>query len=784
MSIKTSKSILQNTKLGDFASYSVKKANKDKNDNLPIHFIQTYDRSYSMINDLDDLVKNIQGTIDGMDEGDFLTVLWYSGKGENGVVIEGHRVTKTEGELDYLSKLLKNNSTPIGATMYSEVIDLSNSMIDKYKSLCSNAAISFFTDGGVNEESKENVFKSVERVVSNPNCLSFNTIGYGRYYDADMLKKMAEISPQGQYFHNKDINDYFNSYIEKIEQNKGYSLGTIEILNQDNQDVDVVIISNGAPTIRTLGLGESIIFKTSNSESNILSNGKIDINVQDKEFEDKLTLDKNDGLKPIEQDDSNDLIYAMVAAYYSINQRDKALDLVEHNIKDLNLYRKLANAFTSSEVGEATEYAKSLINNRDLREPNTIDKSISDGISVTQLINKAAELDLKLDMSLIKQNYKKITKSVKNDNINTNEQIKFIETKSADLIDLNKMKYNIGTKLNIGALVRSDGYLDLKNVSEKPEELDDVLITHRYKNYNLVQDGEYRFKTMPLVFDSNIKAKEFKNYLFENNVSFSSNGNVIEVVMENIPMVTRTEAKQNNSFVDFSKLYVDNEVAKLKTYVLKQVIDTLKKDDNNVVGDYLKDYSVETQDWIKKVAFINDSGTYSPRGYSSKNLEASYRVLNFDIDGVKNIKGSIKDYYDYEPKTTRISKVKIILRDVFLDLEKDLNKSLGINIREIVDGSYNKDNTQTLYDELKKYRDDKVKNFEDTNRKIEQIRMGKVITGSFFEDLQTDSDGKQYVEYNNKVLGNGKIYAETYIHEVKEAPEVQNNNLELKQIEI
>ena len=101
--------------------------------------------------------------------------------------------------------------------MYSEVIDEANRLIDKYSNLSSNAALSFFTDGGVNEESKSNVFETVKRVVANPNCLSFNTIGYGKYYDAEILKDMAAISPQGQYFHNSKIDDYLSTYKDKID---------------------------------------------------------------------------------------------------------------------------------------------------------------------------------------------------------------------------------------------------------------------------------------------------------------------------------------------------------------------------------------------------------------------------------------------------------------------------------------------------------------------------------------------------------------------------------------
>lgn len=50
----------------------------------------------------------------------------------------------------------------------------------------------------------------------------------------------------------------------------------------------------------------------------------------------------------------------MASALYQANRRDEALDIIEKELKDLNLYNKLANAFTTMEIGVASEFAKKI----------------------------------------------------------------------------------------------------------------------------------------------------------------------------------------------------------------------------------------------------------------------------------------------------------------------------------------------------------------------------------------------------------------------------------------
>lgn len=750
MKVETTKNKIK-TSVDKYSVYNLLKSeNNEQLKNEPIHFVQMYDRSGSMHSDLKALTSNIKETLSLLDEGDFLSVLWYSGKNQYGTVIEGHRVTKADGEIEYLSKLLDKNNTSLGCTMYSEVIKEAEKLIDKYATFSKNAALSFFTDGGVNEESRNNVFETIKQLVKNPNCMSFNTIGYGKYYDAEILKDMAALSPQGQYFHNSKIDDYLSTYQDKVDMNKGFTSGSIEVTNIDNINVDVFVMTDKYSSVKTLKPNESITFKTTKTDMNIISSGKVELNVEDGEFTDKVKLNKDEEARSVGNEDKEKMLYGMASALYQTNRRDDALDIIEKEVKDLNLYNKLANAFTTIEVGVASEFAKSTYLNENVRERNTINGSISEGVSIMKILTKAEDLKLSFDIEEIRKGYKSITAK------SEVEQNLFVETNSQNIIPVSDIKFNTKGKLNASVLLTRNGYLDLSNIKNKPSELDDTFITKRFNNYNIIQDGVYRGTTLPIVASTNSQIKEFKEFLQENNVKFDSKGMNIDVNMEGIPMITRNEARKYNSIKDFSVKYLEAEVKKLETYVLKQVIDILKKEDGAAKGD-IKSYSDETKSFLKEIG-VDYSGNYTPITGSKIPMtdKFEYKILNFELNGLKSTNGKIVEYYNYTPGS-RVSQVKLVLNKAYQQVQKDIQLAAGINIEDVVTGNYKIGDSQKIFDTLNPIFTIKKEETSLYSRDVDMIRFGKVLTGSFFDDIKQDDKGTFFVEYEDKVLGKGVI---------------------------
>lgn len=750
MKIKSIKNKIK-TSVDKYSVYSLEKNNENEViANEPIHFVQMYDRSGSMSADLRKLTQNIKETLGTLDEGDFLSVLWYSGRGQNGVVIEGHRVTKTEGEIDYLSKLLDKNNTTIGSTMYSEVINEGARLIDKYSSFSKNAAISFFTDGGVNDERKSDVIATIEKLVQNPNCMSFNTIGYGRYYDAEILKDMAAMSPQGQYFHNSKIEEYLDTYKEKVDMNKGFTSGSIEVKNLDEISVDVYLMTDKSSSVKTLKPNESITFKTTKTDMSVISNGLISIDVKDGDFKEVIKMDKDYQMRSVDDESKETMLYGMASALYQVNRRDDALDILEKEVRDLQLYNKLANAFTTLEVGTASEFARTNYLNEDLREVNTINGPISEGISIMKILTKAEELSLDFDINEVRKDYKSISaKSEVTKDL-------FVESNSKSIIPISEIKFNTKGKLNASVLLTRNGYLDLSEIPNKPSELDDTFITKRYNNYNIIQDGVYRGEVLPLIAKNNHQLKELKTFLEDNNVKFSNKGMEIKVDMEGIPMITRNEARKYNTMADFSGKYLEAEVQKLETYVLKQVLDILKKEDGATKGE-IKTYSEDTKSFLKEIGISYD-GSYAPTLGDKIPMtdKFEYKVLNFELNGLKTTNGKISEYYNYEPEK-RVSQVKLILNKCYNEVRKDILDDTKIDIQDIVEGNYKISESQELFDKLNPIYVEEKSNSSKLSKEVDTIRFGKVLTGSFFEDLKQDDKGQLFVEYTNKVLGEGKI---------------------------
>ena len=84
-------------------------------------------------------------------------------------------------------------------------------------------------------------------------------------------------------------------------------------------------------------------------------------------------------------------------------------------------------------------------------------------------------------------------------------------------------------------------------------------------------------------------------------------------------------------------------------------------------------------------------------------------------------------------------------------------KNPNINIENIVVGNYQMKDSQELFEQLHKiYVEEKTK-ADRLLKEIDSIRFGKVLTGSFFDDITQDDKGNFAINYNSKILGDGVI---------------------------
>ena len=179
-----------------------------------MHHIQVLDRSGSMWADIDDLIENVKDTIRFIPDGDYVSIIWFSGADQCNVLIKGAQKN------DSLYALLDTLKSTLGVTCFSTPMKEVGNIINDLKPICPNFSVTVFTDGQpvVAWGTEEEIRRTLEAIdVWKDDVLALNTIGYGNYYDQDFLKQMSAKTTFGQFIHSSLIGDYTDIFSHNYE---------------------------------------------------------------------------------------------------------------------------------------------------------------------------------------------------------------------------------------------------------------------------------------------------------------------------------------------------------------------------------------------------------------------------------------------------------------------------------------------------------------------------------------------------------------------------------------
>ena len=149
-----------------------------------------------MYGSIDRLIENVKETINYMEDNDLISVIMFSSEKECKVLLKG--ATKSKD----LFPLLDSMKYTLSTTCFSAPLKKANEIIDELKLLCPNISVTLFTDGEpvVNYSTEKEIEMIFEELgIMKNKILAFNTIGYGNYYNEDLLLKMSNISLFGNY---------------------------------------------------------------------------------------------------------------------------------------------------------------------------------------------------------------------------------------------------------------------------------------------------------------------------------------------------------------------------------------------------------------------------------------------------------------------------------------------------------------------------------------------------------------------------------------------------------
>jgi len=155
----------------------------------PTNHVVVIDCSGSMYGELPRIREQLKKKLPKLiGEKDTLSVIWFSGRGEFGTLIEAEPVS-TLKDLNEVNKAIDRWLKPVGLTGFKEPLEEVAKLIDRIGK-DKHFSLFFMSDGQNNVGSKEDIIKVVSTLSSK--LVSATFVEYGYYADRPLLTAMAE----------------------------------------------------------------------------------------------------------------------------------------------------------------------------------------------------------------------------------------------------------------------------------------------------------------------------------------------------------------------------------------------------------------------------------------------------------------------------------------------------------------------------------------------------------------------------------------------------------------
>jgi len=542
-------------------------------------------------------LKNIVSMV--AQEDDTFTVIYFSGKGQCGIVCEGVPV-KELGTVQAVQKAIDRWLTPIGLTGFAEPIHLA---IETVKNLDSSKFNNFvmLTDGYDNQSNRTNIIGNCERLPEVFESVSF--IEYGWYCDRTLLAKMAEVSG-GFHVFAGSYNEYevvFDSVVsDAVREPK------VEVL-VNKKAKHAVYIHNGKISIIE---PENGIVKVPESVSRVSSIVPGDV---------------------LQKHLSDEHLYLIL--YYAVktNQSKLAWRCLEA-LGDVRMIKDYTNAFTRQELTDFLDLTENAALDEKARFLESQDFDFIPDENATTVLDVLDVLNIDgirvvLDSPYF--SYNRIGRATEA----SDELPRFVKSpgqyaKVTNLV-YNSSRPNVSLQTLItGSVELPENEFDLKRVP-----------SIQWRNYAVVKDGLLNMTSLPLLMPretyDTIKGMDGVEIdlieEYDDGAESTTNGVYAVVTLERTPVINRAMS-QSVDFNDFCDIVRRSFEVK---GLLKGLKSCLTEKDGKVEG--LKDkYGEEAAKWLSDLG-VRDYG-FSPKVTVKDATDFYYSTeLEYKVKGLSSL---------------------------------------------------------------------------------------------------------------------------------------------------
>lgn len=679
---------------------------------------------------------------DIMKDGDTISIIWFSGNKEAGILKEEVEV-KSLKTLTDLHNAIDRWLQPVGLTAFLKPLELVKDLVERIKINRPDSVFSmiFLTDGYNNDCPWGDVIKTLKSLENDIAASTF--VEYGYYADTRRLTEMAGILG-GEKISCDGFDDFEPLFDAKISSSiYGGKKTLVEITDTYLYDFAFSVTNNGV-----------LLYNITDNQILVGSD------VEEIHYFTPMSL----GINPYVENQNN-VSKKLYAAIYVL--ADKLLnddaEKIFYALGDNFHYKMLMNSFGKQKLNSFKSSIKACIGDITKRFPEgvgTIEKVDDNAYCLMNLIedlgnfenclfypnhkdfvyNRIGKKKIKA-ATVLSESEKKRLSEAKNV-AEANNILKELEEKKVN-INFKNSNPNMGypikdivwnsSRANLSVLVRMNGEVELP---ANKFGIDKVS-SFKYNTFTLIRDGILNVTKLPVLYSTELEELLVKNNVpheisteYNAEVSGTTYGKTVVIDLTTLPIINRSMVKSVSA-----KVLAEKEWNLLKLKADKKVYDYFK---NTLYPKTSKSYAEmlgqECADWLKEIG-VTDYNGFAPKVvtdeakdfYMSVNLDTKFKGLS-SLPKVDVVLKAIK-----ENKKLKIS--EWIMSDAILNYNAQTQSDMFLSLNEEQQKGVLKSYLETKSDMLNKKR-------RKLMQEIAEIKFALILSKKWFIEFNGFDDNQ------------------------------------------
>ena len=571
---------------------------------LPTHHLMVVDCSGSMSADLPQLRAQLKKKLRTLlKEGDALSVVWFSGRGEFGTLFECERLP-TLVDLKSVETAVDRWLKPIGLTGFKEPIEEVARLVERAD--YSSHSLVFMSDGQDNCWPRAEVLAAVERAAGGLSAATF--VEYGYFADRALLAAMAERAG-GQHV----FAEHFNRYEPIVE-------AALRQRPVSGKRVSVAV--EGDPIG---GFAWTTNLETSELTAYGVEAGQVRVPDVDKLVFAYLSS-RPVGVPTTDKENSPTHLYAALSLFGVRARPDIVFPILRH-LGDVSFIREASGLFGKQRYSAFETRAREAVFDGSRRFTEGCDTSAvprDDAYTVLEFLRlMETDRECRVLVDHPRFEYNRIgRKRVDAPAEGSVPPLRFTPKPMPEGCSVSGLTYNEDTP-NVSILVRREGVVDLAP-RLKPTELTTLLRefpTFIFRNYAIVKDGVVNISTLPVRLSEGalrrLMAESDAGRVPAGVVEGTGDPALILMHLDRLPVLNRRMVSTQTA-----RLLFECEWALLKVQAAQKVYRGLLKE----IGALKKSesfeqlYGTSAAEWLKDAGFTDYSG-FNPRRVQAESTD-------------------------------------------------------------------------------------------------------------------------------------------------------------------